>query len=120
MVGFGDFLTVGNHFSDTEGPAYTVAVHLTCIDGERDGAMQILRFKSMRQDDPKDPAGKFLEALEKLVDELNCQGCQLFQSPAIEEFVRLHDAGHFPGLGYVKKLSMKHHIETLAEHFHRK
>ena len=26
---------------------------------------------------------------------------------------------HFPGLGYVKKLSMKHHIETLADFFSR-
>ncbi len=26
---------------------------------------------------------------------------------------------HFPGLGYVKKLSMKHHIETLDAFFRR-
>jgi hypothetical protein len=29
----------------------------------------------------------------------------------------LHADGHFPGLGYVKKLSMSHHIETLAHYF---
>jgi hypothetical protein len=29
----------------------------------------------------------------------------------------LYEQGHFPGLGYVKKLSMNHHIETLARYF---
>ncbi len=120
MDGFGDFLTVGNCFSETGGPAYTVAIHLTYVDDDRDGEMQILHFKSIRQDDPKDPAGKFLEALEKLLDKVNDQDSQLFRSTAVEEFVRLRDVQHFPGLGYVKKLSMKHHIETLADYFHKK
>lgn len=117
MNGFGDFLTVGNHYSETGGPAYTVAIHLTYIDSDKDGEMHIHHFKSIRQDDPKDPAGKFLEALGKLVHEVQSQGSKLIKSSAIEEFVDLHERGHFPGLGYVKKLSIKHHIETLANYF---
>ncbi len=32
----------------------------------------------------------------------------------MQEFRVLHETGHFPGLGYVKKLSIRHHLETLA------
>ncbi len=117
MNGFGDFLTVGNYYSGTGGPAYAVAIHLTYIDNNRYGEMHIHHFKSIRQNSPKDPAGKFAEALHKLVDEVQDQSSQIFRSSAIEEFINLKKIGHYPGLGYVKKLSIKHHIETLAGYF---
>lgn len=117
MNGFGDFLIVGDDYSETGGPAYAVAIHITFIDPDRDDEMYVHHFKSDRQDDPKDPAGKFAEALEKLMQELNRPGCKILRTEAMEEFVELYKRGHFPGLGYVKKLSMKHHIETLADYF---
>ncbi|HEY8037951.1 MAG TPA: sce7725 family protein [Methylobacter sp.] len=120
MDGFGDFLIVGDDYSETGGPAYAVAIHLTFIDSDKDDEMHIHHFKSIRQDDPKDPAGKFLEALDKLVDELNRPKTKILRTSAVEEFLDLHQRGHFPGLGYVKKLSMKHHIETLANFFENK
>ena len=79
--------------------------------------MYIHHFKSIRQDDPKDPAGKFAEALDKLIEELNDPKTKLLKTTAIQEFVDLDKRGHFPGLGYVKKLSMNHHVETLANYF---
>lgn len=117
MKGFGDFLIVGDDYSETGGPAYAVAIHLTFIDSRRDDEMHIHHFKSIRQDDPKDPAGKFAEALEKLVVEVQKPDTQIKRTTAVEEFIKLHKKGHFPGLGYVKKLSMKHHIETLSGYF---
>src|ERR1051326_8212356 len=62
MEGFGDFLIVGDEYSETGGPAYAVVIHLTFIDPDQDGLMQIYHFKSQRQDTPTDPAGKFAEA----------------------------------------------------------
>ncbi len=118
MDGFGDFLMVGDDYSETGGPAYAVAIHLTFIDPDKDDEMHIHHFVSIRQDDPKDPAGKFAEALEKLIAELNSDNNKILETEAVQEFVDLHYRGHFPGLGYVKKLSMKHHIETLAHFFH--
>lgn len=112
--GFGDFLIVGDDYSEGGGPAYAVAIHLTYIDDEKDGVMYVHHFKSIRQDTPTDPAGKFLEALNKLVDELKKEGSKIWRTRAVEEFERLHEAKHFPGLGYVKKLSMMHHLETMA------
>ena len=117
MNGFGDFLIVGDQFSETGGPAYAVAIHLTFIDPTEDDQMFIHHFVSDRTDTPTDPAGKFSEALEKLVHEVEDSDTLVRRTEAVEEFVDLYNKGHFPGLGYVKKLSMKHHIETLAEYF---
>ena len=67
MSGFGDFLIVGDEYSESGGPAYTIAIHLTYIDFDQDEAMHVRHFLSDRQDTPKDPGGKFSEALTKLV-----------------------------------------------------
>lgn len=119
MSGFGDFLMVGDDYSESGGPAYTVAIHITFIDSDKDDEMHIHHFKSDRQDTPTDPAGKFAEALTKLIHSLDSANNKIFETKAITEFRQLHERGHFPGLGYVKKLSMNHHIETLANYFNR-
>ena len=116
MEGFGDFLTVGDSYSEGGGPAYAVAIHLTYIDPTRDDVMYIYHFVSTTNDTPTDPAGKFAQALDKLISKLNTGASHLLETEAIKEFRSLHAKGHFPGLGYVKKLSMKHHIETLADY----
>jgi hypothetical protein len=119
MNGFGDYLIVGDDFSESGGPAYAVAIHLTFIDPDQDGSMWIYHFVSDRQDTPKDPAGKFAEALSKMMRVLNRPKSKILETAAVKEFRDLHRQGHFPGLGYVKKLSMNHHIETLAEYFRK-
>ncbi len=67
MDGFGDFLIVGDDYTEGGGPAYAVAIHLTFIDPEKDNAMYIYHFVSTTKDTPTDPAGKFGEALTKLM-----------------------------------------------------
>ena len=114
LSGFGDYLIVGDDYSESGGPAYAVAIHLTYIDHDNDDVMYIHHFVSTSNDTPTDPAGKFAEALQKLIDELNTGESKLIETSTITEFRKLHAQQHFPGLGYVKKLSMKHHIETLA------
>jgi len=39
------------------------------------------------------------------------------ETRAVAEFRGLYKQGHFPGLGYIKELSMSHHIQTLARYF---
>ena len=117
MKGFGDYLIVGDEYSDSGGPAYTVAIHLTYIDTDQNEAMFVRHFLSDRKDTPIDPGGKFIEALDKLITFLDGpSGMMVYKTSAIKEYRDLHSRQHYPGLGYVKKLSMKHHIETLA-HF---
>ncbi len=117
MDGFGDFLIVGDDYTEGGGPAYAVAIHLTFIDPDKDDVMYVYHFVSTTKDTPTDPGGKFAQALDKLVKKLDSGASKLFESSAIKEFRDLHNKGHFPGLGHVKKLSMKHHIETLANFF---
>lgn len=114
--GFGDFSIVGDHYSDSGGPAWAVAIHITFVDLERDGEMFVYHFKSDTNDTPVDPGGKFMEAVAKLVAEVNSPDTKVFQSTAIEEFRELYRRKHFPGLGYVKKLSIIHHLETVAQY----
>ncbi len=117
MTGFGDFLIVGDEYSESGGPAYAVAIHITFIDPRQDDAMFVYHFISDTRDTPTDPAGKFGQALNKLVKKLDRGDSQILETRAIAEFRDFHARRHFPGLGYVKKLSMRHHIETLASYF---
>lgn len=119
MQGYGDFLTVGDRYSEGGGPAYAVAIHLTFIDPAKDEAMFVYHFASDSNDTPTDPAGKFGQALTKLIARLDSGDSNLLETSAVQEFRRLHEDRHFPGLGTVKKLSMRHHIETLAD-YHRR
>jgi hypothetical protein len=117
MDGFGDFLIVGDEYSESGGPAYAIAIHLTFIDPDKENEMWIHHFLSERQDTPKDPAGKFAEALARMMKVLKKPNCKILETHAVQEFKKLYEQGHFPGLGHVKKLSMNHHIETLADYF---
>jgi hypothetical protein len=117
MDGFGDFLIVGDEFSESGGPAYAIAIHLTFIDPDKEDEMWIHHFLSERQDTPKDPAGKFAEALARMMKVLNKPNSKILETDAVQEFRKLYKDGHFPGLGHVKKLSMNHHMETLAHYF---
>jgi hypothetical protein len=110
-AGFGDFTTIGQTF-DVGGRAHAVAIHLTYHNDN--GEIWIKHFISDRTATTLDIDGKFLEALEKLVDFINknrkssaCDSCSQFRD--------LHRRKHFPQLGPIKKLSIKHHIELIGE-----
>lgn len=106
MSGFGDFLTIGDFYSEGGGPAYAVAIHLTYIDPDRDNVMSIYHFVSDTKDTPTDPAGKFAQALAKLITKLDSKTSAILETEAIKKFRDLHAKAHFPNLGYVKMLSM--------------
>jgi hypothetical protein len=111
---FGDFLIVGSNYKEGGGPAYAIAIHLTYADPNADDAIAIMHYKSDQVDTYKDPAGKFFEALTKLVKDVKKPNSPIFLSSAVNEYLQLHKDQHFPGLGYVKKLSMQHHVELMA------
>ena len=63
--GFGDFTIVGREHAETGGPAHAVTIHLTYLRPDND--VWIRHFVSDRTTTTKDKAGKFMEALEKLI-----------------------------------------------------
>lgn len=108
--GFGDFLIVGDHYFRRGGPAHAVALHMVT---EGTGGLITRHFVSDRTVGTRDTEGKYLEAVNKLIsagqlDEL------LASTNSYSEFEHHHRSAHFPGLGYVKKLSMMHHLELMA------
>ncbi|CAL2094529.1 sce7725 family protein [Tenacibaculum sp. 190524A02b] len=111
-VGFSDFLTIGNDYSDKGYSPYAVAIHLTYPTG--DNSFRIRHFVSDSNDDPSDIAGKFEEALEKLILFVNEKS---LNTSAVKQFKKLYDEQKYPGLGSVKKLSVLHHIELVNNYF---
>lgn len=108
--GFGDFLTIGDDYSESGWLPYAIAIHLTYIKDNNE--IWIRHFVSDSNSDTTDVAGKFGEALEKLIEFIDDEH---IYTKAAEEFRDLHKKGHYPGLGSIKKLSIMHHIELVFD-----
>ncbi|MDB1145027.1 MAG: sce7725 family protein [Alcaligenaceae bacterium] len=111
FVGFSDFLTVGENYSEAGFLPRAVAIHLSYI--ENNDLIRIKHFVSDSNDNTSDIAGKFAQAVEKLVTW--CDKTQ-YSSSGVKEFKKLYERGHFPGLGVLKKLSIINHIELVVKH----
>lgn len=107
-VGFADYLTIGEDYSDSGFAPYAVTIHLTYL--RDDDQIWIRHFVSDSNEDYSDVPGTYKEALDKLIKFINKKG---LRSSACEEFRRQHKTGHYPGLGSVKKLSIIHHVELI-------
>lgn len=107
-IGFSDFSIVGAEFSETGFAPYAVVIHMVYFD--QDKSLRIKHFVSESNDDINDPAGKFYEALEKL---MAWQSEAKLDTLGMKEFEKHYKNGAYPGLGTVKKLSIMHHIELM-------
>ncbi len=108
-VAFSDYQAIGKDYSEGGGAAYAVAIHLTFKDVDKED-IQIAHFVSDSNDGPENPALKFFEALEKLIDFADEKN---IDSLAIRKLRGYYDNQGYPGLGVVKKLSIMHHIELV-------
>lgn len=119
-AGFSDYLIVGDHFSEVGGPAFAVTIHLSYIDEKDDSVLKIRHYVSDQTETREDTAGKFEEALQKLIKDIKSDPQnENFNTRACNTFNELYNAQHFPGLGFVKKLSMLQHIEILNKYLKR-
>lgn len=109
FAGFSDYVTIGEDYTDGGFAPYAVAIHLTYEKENRQ--IWIRHFVSDTNEDYTDVPGTYREALEKLIDYINQED---IQSEACNEFREHYNTGHYPGLGSVKKLSIKHHIELVT------
>mgnify|MGYP003625808358 FL=1 len=107
FVGFSDFLTIGDNYSESGFLPRAVAIHLSYLDNDQ---IKVKHFVSDSNEDVADIGGKFSEAINKLV--VWCNENNL-NTAAINEFRDLQERGHFPGLGTLKKLSIMNHIELI-------
>ncbi len=116
VIGFGDFTILSEDYSESGGPAYVVAVHLSYINRQEYDAMHVRHFSSYDDRTPTNPGGKFMDALNKLVQYVTQNPNKFTRTIGLEEFFTLHASRHYPGLGHVKKISIKHHIETTCRY----
>jgi hypothetical protein len=108
-VGFSDYSIIGDDYNETGFAPYAVAIHIAYFDEEN--SMRVKHFVSDTNDDITDPAGKFAEAVKKLV-EWN-EGINL-NTFGINALTQMYKNEIYPGLGTVKKLSLMHHIELIG------
>jgi hypothetical protein len=109
---FGDFSIVGNHYTESGGPAFAVTLHHIHFQNGP-SPLDISHFISDRTETAVDTPGKIIEALSKLVDALgnlrpnNTEACDEYRAMLNEENSR--------GLGYMKRLAIKHHLELMLQ-----
>ena len=121
LHGFSDYTITGRFFSEGGGPAYVVAIHLSELSKDDSGfgpEVQILINHYVSEDNGSavDPAGKFMEALSKVIMDVNERPECFFDSTGLQDFKSLYAQKHFSGLGSAKKNSIKHHIESIAQY----
>lgn len=108
--GFSDFTPLASEFVDGGSTPRAVVIHLTYINGQ--DQIWIRHFTSNTNDTIANVQGKFGEAASKAVN--YCRENNLNNS-AIEELEHYFDTGHYPGLGTVKKISIKNHLLVVGD-----
>lgn len=106
--GFCDYGPLPSEFVEGGSMPYAVAIHLTYK--REDGEIWIRHFTSVSNSDQANVQGKFAEAAEKAVTFLDVEN---IETSAANELRSYYNDQKFPGLGMVKKISIKNHLELI-------
>ncbi len=86
---------------------YAVAIHLTYEKNEDE--IYVHHFMSETNDDQSNVSKKFDEAARKIepffIDKEHTE--------AVDELININKQERYPGLGVIKKLSIKNHLELI-------
>lgn len=108
--GFSDYTALSSEVNDGGMLPYALAIHLTyqkSVD-----VIGIHHFVSDTNYDQTNIKGKFQEAALKIAPFFRNHA---FVSESVKELIfRANDPDGFPGLGYLKKLSVKNHLELIS------
>lgn len=111
--GFSDYVTLPSSFKESGMLPYAVAIHMTYEKNEDE--IFVRHFVSDRNSDNTNIPGKFYEAATKLkAFYTGIPGTQ-----ASSELITILDANRYPGLGVLKKLSIKNHLELIEKYLTR-
>ncbi|SIQ93193.1 sce7725 family protein [Chryseobacterium sp. RU33C] len=116
--GFSDFTVLPSEFIDGGSTPRAVVIHFTYLNQEEENQIWIRHFTSETNDSIANVQGKFYEAANKMV--IYCDDNQITNS-AIEElrgYLTFENEngsiGRYPGLGTVKKISLKNHLIVVS------
>jgi hypothetical protein len=107
--GFSDFSVVGSEYNESGFAPSAVAIHIVYFD--KDKVLRIHHFVSDSNVGKRDSAGKFGEALVKLINWIEENNVP--RTLGLQGFVDCYEEGKYPGLGTVKKYSIMHHLELM-------
>lgn len=105
--GFADFTILPKEYTDGGSTPRAVAIHLTYLNHNLENQIWIRHFTSETNDSIANIQGKFAEAASKAIE--FCRDLPLVNS-ATNELKRYYEERKYPGLGTVKKISIKNHL----------
>ena len=109
FVGISDYTTLPSDYIEGGMLPYAIAIHWTYE--KRSDAIWVRHFVSDNNDGRENIQGKFLESGQKAVAFFD--SAQIPSNTAITELRTFIQLRQYPGLGVIKKLSIKNHIELL-------
>ena len=111
FAGFSDYTTLSKNFVEGGMLPYAIAIHFTYKANQ--DMIYIRHFVSDTNLDQSNIQGKFSEAGSKAVAFFS-EHPKYFRSSAIQELVNYIKNTKYPGLGVLKKLSIKHHLQLVS------
>lgn len=108
--GFSDYTVLVSEFSEGGGAPYAVAIHLSYVKSNHE--VWVRHFTSVSNDDIANIQGKFAEAASKAVAFIEEEE---IPTEAAGELKRYFEDEKYPGLGMVKKIAIKNHLELMNQ-----
>ncbi len=106
--GFADFTALPSIFMEGGSLPRAVVIHLTYLNTNEEDQIWINHFTSDTNDSVANVQGKFGEAAQKAIAYYNRE--HIAKNSAIFELEDYLSDGRYPGLGIVKKISIKNHL----------
>lgn len=108
LDGYSDYTSLPSNYVEGGMLPYALAIHLTYKRNEEQ--LYVHHFVSDSNETNSNIRGKFREAARKVAPFFNGKS----QTDAVQELItRADDPDGYPGLGYLKKLSVKNHLELI-------
>lgn len=110
--GFSDYTVLPSEYIDGGSTPRAVVIHLTYLNAEEQDQIWIRHFTSETNDSIANVQGKFAEAAQKAINFCTDLG---LNNSAITELRKYYDEKKYPGLGIVKKISIKNHLSVVSK-----
>lgn len=108
--GFGDYTSLPSEYAEGGMLPYALAIHLTYLKSE--DQIYVHHFVSDSNLDQSNIKGKFYEAASKIEPFFEGR----MHTASVDELIsKAKDSDGYPGLGYLKKLSVKNHLELIKQ-----
>lgn len=112
-TGFSDFTVLPGDFFDGGSTPRAVVIHLSYLNKISKNEIWVRHFTSISNDSIANVQLKFAQAADKAIRFVNEQR---LDNSAIAELKNYFDAEMYPGLGTIKKISIKNHLIVVSDY----